>query len=65
MSSYYGTTEERISTMERLETSCDTEGWRRWDEDLVGDFGRRLSRLAKAFGLLLLGVLAALVIRWL
>lgn len=64
MSTYYGTTEE-LSTMGRREKSCDTEELRRWDEDLVEDFGRWLSRLAKMLGLLLVGVLVALVIRWL
>ena len=63
MSSYYGATEELISTPGPLETSCDTEEWRRWDEDLVGDFGRWLSRFAKMLGLILVGVLVALVIR--
>ena len=65
MRSYYGLTEELISTTGRRETICDTEQWRRWDEDLVKDFGRWLGRIGKAFGLLLLGVIAALVIRWL
>ena len=46
------------------ETSCNTEEWERWDEDLVKDFGRWLGRLAKTLGLLFLGILAALVIRW-
>ena len=54
-----------MSTMGRRETSGHAEEWQRWDEDLVKDFGRWLSRFAKTFGLLLLGVLAALIIGWL
>jgi hypothetical protein len=65
MSSYHGTTEELMSTMGRRETSGHAEEWQRWDEDLVKDFGLWLGSLAKTFGLLLLGVLAALVIAWL
>ena len=65
MSSYHGTKEELMSTMGRRETSGHAEEWQRWDEDLVKDFGRWLSRFAKTFGLLLLGVLAALIIGWL
>ena len=53
-----------MSNMGYRETSCNTEEWERWDEDLVTDFGRWLGRLAKTLGLLFLGVLAALVIGW-
>jgi hypothetical protein len=65
MRSCNGLAEEQISTTEHQETSCKTEEWRRWDEEIVEDFGRWLIRIAKASGLLLLAVLAALVIRWL
>jgi hypothetical protein len=64
MPSYHGATEELMSNMGCRETSCNTEEWERWDEDLVKDFGRWLGRLAKTLGLLFLGVLAALVIGW-
>jgi hypothetical protein len=54
-----------INTNGHIERSSDTEEWRRWDEDLVSDFGRFLTRIAMACCLLLLGVLIALVIKWL
>jgi hypothetical protein len=46
------------------ETSHNADQWQRWDEDLVEEFGRWLSRLAKAFAILLLVVSAAVVIGW-
>ena len=65
MRSYYGLTEELISTTGRRETICDTEQWRRWDEEIVEDFGRWLSRIAKTFAILLLVGSAVIVITWL
>ena len=47
------------------EASHNADQWRRWDEDLVEEFGRWLSRLAKAFAILLLAVSAAVIIGWL
>ena len=58
-------TDEIINTNGHIEMSCDSEEWRRWDEDIVSDFGRFLTRIAIACGLLLLGVLIALIIKWL
>jgi hypothetical protein len=46
------------------EISHNGNEWRRWDEDLVEEFGRWLSRFAKAFAILLLSVLAAVVMGW-
>ena len=58
-------TDETINTNEHIEMSSDTEEWRRWDEEIVSDFGRFLTRIAIACGLLLLGVLIVLVFKWL
>ena len=58
-------TDEIINTNGCMEKSCDSEKFRRWDEDLVSDFGRSLTRIAIACGLLLLGVLIAIIIKWL
>lgn len=58
-------TDEIINTNGHIEMSSDTEEWQRWDEDLVSGFGRFLARIAMACGLLLLGVLIALIIKWL
>lgn len=44
------------------ETSHNADQWRCWDEDLVKEFGRWLSRLAKGFAILLLAVSAAVII---
>jgi hypothetical protein len=49
---------------ENQETSSDADEWQRWDEQLVEDFGRWLSRLAKVFAILLLAVLAAIAFGW-
>ena len=49
---------------EKQETSSDADEWQRWDEQLVEDFGRWLSRLAKVFVILLLAVLAAIAFGW-
>lgn len=56
--------DEILNTNGNKETSCGTEKWQRWDEDLVSDFGRSITHLAIAYGLLLLGVLIALFIKW-
>lgn len=58
-------TDEIINNNGHIERSSDTEEWQRWDEDLVSDFGRFLTRIVMACGLLLLGVLIALIIKWL
>ena len=59
-----GIPERRRKALGHQETSHNGDEWRRWDEDLVEEFGRWLSRLAKAFAILLLSVLAAVVIGW-
>ncbi len=58
-------TDEITNTNGHIERSSNTEEWRRWDEDLVSDFGRFLTLIAMACSLLLLGVLIALIIKWL
>ena len=60
----YGIPEEVRKTLGHQQTSCDDNQWRRWDEELVEEFGRWVSRFAKAFAILLLAVSAALVIGW-
>lgn len=60
----YPTPEGLRQTLENYETTSDGDEWRRWDEELVEDFGRWLSRLAKAFAILLLAVSAAIAIVW-
>jgi hypothetical protein len=47
--------------LEHKEASHNADQWRRWDEELVDEFGRWLSRLAKAFAILLLAVV---IIQW-
>jgi len=64
MCPYYRIPEELRKTLGYQQTSCDDNQWRRWDEELVEEFGRWVSRLAKAFAILLLAVSAALVIGW-
>ena len=60
----YPTPEGLRQTRENYETISDADEWRRWNEELVEDFGRWLSRLAKAFAILLLAVSAAIAIVW-
>jgi len=64
MCPYYEIPEEPRKTLGHRETSCNDNQWRRWDEEVVKEFGCWLSRLAKAFAILLLAVSAALVIGW-
>ena len=56
--------EELTQIRENQETSSDADEWQRWDEQLVEDFGRWLSRLAKALAILLLAVFAAIALGW-
>jgi hypothetical protein len=64
MCPYHGIREEVRKTLGHQGTSCNDNQWQRWDEELVEEFGRWLSRLAKAFAILLLAVSAAVVIGW-
>jgi hypothetical protein len=65
MCPHYGIPEELRRTLGHQETKYDGDQWRRWDEELVEEFGRWLSRLAKALAILLLAVVAGVVIGWL
>ena len=56
---------EAGKTQEHREAANDTDQWQRWDEELVEELGRWLSRLAKAFAIMLLAVFAAIGIGWL
>jgi hypothetical protein len=43
----------------------DDAQWQRWDEELVEEFGRWLSRVAKVFGILFFATFSAVFIGWL
>jgi len=47
------------------ETGYDADEWQRWDEKLVEDFGRWLSRIAKAFAIVLVVGSALIAVTWL
>lgn len=49
---------------EKQETASDADEWRRWDEELVEDFGRWLRRLAKVLAILFLVILSAFAFGW-
>lgn len=44
-------------------TSTDVDQWRRWDEELVEEFGTWLSGLAKAFAILVIAVCTLALLR--
>jgi hypothetical protein len=46
-------------------TYKNLDQWRRWDEELVEQFGRWLNRLAKVFAILLLAIWTAVFTGWL
>jgi hypothetical protein len=58
------TPEELRQVRENQETPSQADEWRRWDEELVEDFGRWLKRLAKVLAILLLAILAAFAFGW-
>lgn len=62
MCPYYGIPGELRKTLGHQETDYDNDQWRRWDEELVEEFGRWLSRLAKALAILLLAVVVGFII---
>jgi hypothetical protein len=43
----------------------DLDQWRRWDEELVAQFGCWLNRLAKVFAILLFAIWTAFFLGWL
>lgn len=62
MNPYYGTTEEITNGLVRQEDRYDTEQWRRWDEELVEEFGRWFGRIVKLVAVLFLVASAMVVI---
>lgn len=65
MSAYYRFPDELEETLGHQETGYDGSEWQRWDEELVEDFGRWLSRIAKAFTIVLLAGSCLIVVAWL
>jgi len=51
-------------TLRHEGTGNDMEQWQRWDEEFMEQFGRRLSRLAKVFVVLLVVIAAAAFLGW-
>ena len=64
MGPWYSASEGLTQIQENQERASDADEWRRWDEELVEDFGRWLRRLAKVFAILLLAILAAFAFGW-
>ena len=60
-----GHTEDVSKTWRDEGTHKDLDQWRRWDEELVQQFGRSLNRFAKIFVILLLAIWAAVIMGWL
>ena len=48
----------------RSEIAWDEEGWQRWDDDLVEDFGRWLTGIAKTSVVLSCVVFSGLITLW-
>ena len=65
MSPYYRLSDKLEKTLGHQETGYDADEWQRWDEELVEDFGRWLSRIAKAFTIVLLVGSALIAVTWL
>ncbi|MDY6951859.1 MAG: hypothetical protein SWE60_10120 [Thermodesulfobacteriota bacterium] len=51
-----------IVTTTEGQTRDNAIDWQRWDEELVEELGRWLTRLAKVFAILICGVFAALYV---
>jgi predicted phosphoadenosine phosphosulfate sulfurtransferase len=65
MNSYYRLQDNPEKTLGQQETGYDADEWQRWDEELVEDFGRWLSRIAKAFTIVLAVGSALVAVTWL
>jgi hypothetical protein len=65
MNPHYRLSDEVEKTLGHQETGYDASEWQRWDEDLVEDFGRWLSRIAKAFTIVLLVGSSLIAVLWL
>ena len=59
MGPYYEITKELSLTAGEAETKVSAAEWIRWDEELVDDFGRWLTRIGKVFSILIFAVFAA------
>jgi hypothetical protein len=57
------TAEELMRMPGHTETHNDVDPWQRWDEELVEEFGRWISRLAKACAILLIVVSTGVLLR--
>jgi hypothetical protein len=56
-------TEDITRMSDQRKTSNDVDQWQRWDEELVEEFGRWVSRLAKAFAILVIAVCTGLLLQ--
>lgn len=65
MNPHYRFPDEVEKTLGHQETGYDAGEWQRWDEDLVEDFGRWLSRIAKAFTIVLVAGSSLIAVLWL
>jgi hypothetical protein len=65
MSPYFEFPDELEKTLGHQEPGYDPSEWQRWDEELVEDFGRWLSRIAKAFAIVLIVGSCLIVVVWL
>jgi hypothetical protein len=59
MGPYYEILEDLNVTAGEAETREAAVEWQRWDEELVEEFGRWLTRIAKVFGILIFAVFTA------
>jgi hypothetical protein len=56
-------TEDITRMSDQRKTSNDVDQWQRWDEELVEEFGRWVSRLAKAFAILVIAVCTGVLLQ--
>jgi len=59
MGPYHEITEDLSLTASEAETRGTAAEWIHWDEKLVEDFGRWLTRIGKVFAILIFAVFAA------
>ena len=64
MGAYSEVGQEPGKTARPQDTIYDVDEWQRWDEEMVEDFGRWLSRIGKTFAILILVGSAVIVIGW-
>jgi hypothetical protein len=56
-------TEDIKRMSDQRKTSNDVDQWQRWDEELVEEFGLWVSRLAKAFAILVIAVCTGVLLQ--